>query len=270
MDDAGFEAHLPEELRAVADALSADRAIPDVQLLERVERHVTTNGPSWRTKKVFAWRRPHSIAGLAVAAMFGLNVSGAVGLGSTGSVLSSIASSVSLGNYPQPAAVSVYCTPAKTINFRWHYQGQPNYPNTTLTSGSWSGTGGGGCPNSNTITLGPQAMEGDLKVKPGSTIYTGYDFTLPGFNGTTTVTITNAKVVFNDVHCASGQNPTQSSFTVTMPPYTVKVTSSGWYPSGDQSSALVRQGMITVPNVCGGGLVRLDKGGTFSATYTFS
>lgn len=40
--------------------------------------------------------------------------------------------------------------------------------------------------------------------------------------------------------------------------------SSAWYPSGDQSSSVVYQGSITVPDVCSGGLVDFAAGGTFS------
>lgn len=38
------------------------------------------------------------------------------------------------------------------------------------------------------------------------------------------------------------------------------------YPSGDQSSLLAYQGSIAVPDLCGGGQLRLDQGGTFTAS----
>ena len=38
-------------------------------------------------------------------------------------------------------------------------------------------------------------------------------------------------------------------------------------PSGDQKSALTYQGSGVIPDACGGGQVRLDKGGTFSGTF---
>ena len=57
-----------------------------------------------------------------------------------------------------------------------------------------------------TIKLGPQAMEGDLKVDPGDTVKAGYDFTLPGNNKTYHVSFTNVQVVYT-VHCASGATP---------------------------------------------------------------
>jgi Transposase len=45
-----------------------------------------------------------------------------------------------------------------------------------------------------------------------------------------------------------------------------QVTSDQWYPSGTQSSPLVYQGSVTVPDLCGGGTISLAHGGTFSAT----
>src|SRR6476620_6142629 len=34
------------------------------------------------------------------------------------------------------------------------------------------------------ISMGPQAMEGDLKLSTTQTLTAGYDFTVPGFTGT--------------------------------------------------------------------------------------
>jgi hypothetical protein len=45
----------------------------------------------------------------------------------------------------------------------------------------------------------------------------------------------------------------------------VQLSSSDWLPSGDQHNALVYEGSVVVPDLCAGGQVRLDKGGTFSA-----
>src|SRR5262249_25118621 len=114
-----------------------------------------------------------------------------------------------------------------------------------------------------------QAMEGDLKVLPGTTLTVGYDFTLPGNKATFTASVANASVVFT-ARCASGAAPSVSTFTVPMPNQTYTAINQNWYPSGDQKSPLVYQGTIAVPDLCGGGKVRLDKGGTFSATITTS
>jgi hypothetical protein len=145
------------------------------------------------------------------------------------------------------------------INVRWHYSANGS-------SGSWSGTQGVNC---GPISMGPQSMEGDLKVSPGTTLLAGYDFTIPGNSSPFKVVFTNPQVVFA-ARCVSGQTPSQGSFTVTMPTQTYSVTDQSWYPSGDQHSSLVYQGSISVPDLCSGGQVRLDKGGTFTANVSLS
>jgi len=112
--------------------------------------------------------------------------------------------------------------------------------------------------------MGPQAMEGDLKVSPGTELIAGYDFTLPGNKTSVSVTVNNPQVVFT-VHCVSGDTPSQSTFTVSMTSHTYSATDSQWYPSGDQHSSLVYQGAITVPDLCSGDQLRLNQGGTFTA-----
>ncbi len=144
------------------------------------------------------------------------------------------------------------------VNVRWHYSANG-------TSGSWSGTGGAQCGQ--TITLGPQAMEGNLQVTPGTVIKAGYDFTLPGNHSPFTVSFSGGKVVFA-VHCVSGATPSQPTFTISLPNQSYSVIDSNWYPSGNQSDPLVYQGSIAAPNLCAGGKLRLDQGGTFSAFMT--
>ena len=150
------------------------------------------------------------------------------------------------------------CPSGTDVHFRWHYSANG-------TSGSWSATKGVTCPGS--ISIGPQSMEGDLKVSPGDTLKAGYSFTIPGNNSSLFVTVNHPKVVFT-VRCVSGAAPSQSTFTVSMPTHTYAVTNSQWIPSGDQHSPLVYQGSVSVPNLCGGGKLRLDKGGTFSASIS--
>ena len=97
--------------------------------------------------------------------------------------------------------------PGEKINFRWHYSANGS-------SGSWSGTKSTTCDGSR-LTMGPQAMEGDLKLTPGTTLHVGYDFTLPGNNTTRTFTVNSPQVVFT-LHCVSGATPSQSTLTVQM------------------------------------------------------
>lgn len=153
--------------------------------------------------------------------------------------------------------LSCTASPAK-VNVRWHYSANGS-------SGSWSGTSEAKCGK--TITLGPQAMEGDLKLKPGAKIKAGYDFTLPGNNKPFTVLFSGGKVVFK-VQCVSGKAPSEPTFTVNFANQSYSVNGSSWYPSGVQSSTLVYQGEIPAPPLCGTGELRLNEGGTFSAVVT--
>jgi hypothetical protein len=76
--------------------------------------------------------------------------------------------------------------------------------------------------------------------------------------------VSQTQVVFG-VRCVSGATPSQSTLTVPMPDQGYSFADSQWYPSGDQSSPLTYEGSITVPDLCNGGQLRLDKGGTFTA-----
>ena len=151
----------------------------------------------------------------------------------------------------------IACPASGKVNTRWHYSANGS-------SGSWSGTTSTSCTNGS-VKIGPQAMEGDLKVNPGTTLKAGYDFTLPGNHNAYTALVVNPQVVFQ-ADCVSGAPASPATFSVAMANQMYQVTDDSWYPSGDQSSSLVYQGSTSVPNVCSGGQVRLDKGGTFSAT----
>ena len=115
--------------------------------------------------------------------------------------------------------------------------------------------------------MGPQAMEGDLKLVPGAMLKAGYDFAIPGNRTTLALTVNMPQVTFT-LRCVSGASPSQSTLTLPMSTTTYTIGDSAWHPSGDQHSPLVYQGSAAVPNVCGGGQVRLDKGGTFTAAVT--
>jgi hypothetical protein len=158
------------------------------------------------------------------------------------------------GTAPGGAATAT-CPHGTKANFRWHYSAGG--------SGGWSGTQSAACPGS--LAIGPQAMEGDLKVSPGTRLEVGYDFTVPGNHASFSLTVSTPRVVFA-VACLSGATPSARTFTIPMPARTYRVTSDQWYPSGDQSSLLADQGSIAVPDLCGGGQLRLDQGGTFTAS----
>ncbi len=126
------------------------------------------------------------------------------------------------------------------------------------------------CPPATTpLVAKTQAMNGDQKVKQGSTLSAGFDFTMPGNHPAATVGFLGSKVTFNAT-CASG-TPGSTTITVTIPDesYVDPLNSSQWYPSGDQNSASTYQGSVTVPSFCDpGALVRLQQGGTFSTNVT--
>jgi hypothetical protein len=119
------------------------------------------------------------------------------------------------------------------------------------------------------ISMGPQAMQGDLKVSPGTVLMAGYDFTIPGSHPQITVQLANARVVF-EAQCVSGGDAGTIVVVLGGGAITVPENSSAWYPSGDQHSPLVYQGSVIVPDLCGGELITLRQGGTFSAVLLAS
>ena len=117
------------------------------------------------------------------------------------------------------------------------------------------------------ISMGPQAMEGDLKLSPGDLLMAGYDFTIPGSHPAIQVQFVNPMVTFQALCVEGGGGGT---IVVPMPSdqFTVPEKSSAWFPSGDQHSPLVYQASIPVPDLCAGGKIRLDKGGTFATAVS--
>src|SRR5471030_2427770 len=111
------------------------------------------------------------------------------------------------------------------------------------------------------------SMEGNLKINPGDTVQAGYDFTMPGNNSLITVSVSGISVVVSAV-C---QDSTPSPIMIDLPNYTVTLSNSQWYPSGDQSSLLVKQGTFSVPaTFCsghGGGAFD-PTGASFKADFT--
>lgn len=119
------------------------------------------------------------------------------------------------------------------------------------------------CPGgSYNLCIPAQGANEGVTGMAGDTVRAGYDFTVPG-SDTTTVMVLNAYEQLT-VSCANGATPTQSSISVPMPnaTYTAPFQSSqGWVPSGDQSSLLTYEGSLTLPNLCGGGTIRVGQPG---------
>ena len=116
-----------------------------------------------------------------------------------------------------------------------------------------------------TLTIGPQAMEGNLQIRPGDSIKAGYDFTMPGPHAAGQITFDNASITMA-VTCANGTTPPAISFALPVQTYTDPAGSSAWYPSGDQSNAAVYQGSVIAPDLCAGGIMSDAKGATFKVT----
>jgi len=68
----------------------------------------------------------------------------------------------------------------------------------------------------------------------------------------------------------SGAIPSPTSLTVTIPNQTLLLDSKSWNPSSNKDDPSVYQGTGTIPNACGGGQVRLNQGGSFSAYITLN
>jgi hypothetical protein len=123
-------------------------------------------------------------------------------------------------------------------------------------------------PSSGSATpIKPPGGGESFNIRPGDSFRVGYDFTIPGNKSPVTVTWSNPQAVVSFT-CPGGGS---GSFTIPMPNYSVTVSDSAWYPSGDQHSALVYQGSITAPDGCGGGQVmKQQKIATFTADVTSS
>src|SRR5690348_7509547 len=68
---------------------------------------------------------------------------------------------------------------------------------TATDSQSVSTTDSGTVTVVTTIAMGPQAMEGDLKVSARDTLKVGYDFTMPGSHPAASVSFIESEVTFS-------------------------------------------------------------------------
>ncbi len=149
------------------------------------------------------------------------------------------------------------CPPSGKVHVRWHYSANGS-------KGTWSTAKATDC-STGSVSDGPEAMEGDLALVPGTTIKTGYDLSLPGNKLPFTAAVKNPTVVFQ-LRCAAGRAASPSVLTVSMATQMYSVTAAEWEPTADQKSALGYQGSATIPDACAGSRVHFDLGGTFSAT----
>ncbi len=130
------------------------------------------------------------------------------------------------------------------VDARWHYSagGSP---------GNWSNTGDIVCGKQ--ISFGPQAMEGEQRIKPGTEIKGGWDFKISDFHTTKwNVTFAEGRIIFRHVACEKGEKPLKELLEIPLPKEIYNnVLINEWFPSGEQSNALVYQGKATIPAICG-------------------
>ena len=81
--------------------------------------------------------------------------------------------------------------------------------------------------------------------------------------------VANGKAVF-PVTCVSGATPSASSFTLNLANQIAPLDNNSWNPSSNKNDPATYQGTGTVPDLCGGGQVKLNQGGSFSAFITLN
>lgn len=119
------------------------------------------------------------------------------------------------------------------------------------------------------VTMGPQAMEGNLQVNPGASLLGGFDLAMTSTSHpAATVSLLNAQIAFQPLCGTKGSTKNWadgSPITVPIPDqsYADSAGTTAWLPSGSP----YQQSSFVVPNnVCPPGqTISLKNGGTFSA-----
>ena len=95
------------------------------------------------------------------------------------------------------------------VDGRWHYSagGSP---------GNWSYEGDIVCGKQ--ISFGPQAMEGEQHLKPGTEIKGGWDFRIDVQHGKTwSVKFAEGRIIFRHVTCEKGETPLKELLEIKLP-----------------------------------------------------
>ena len=238
-------------------------------------------------------RRPGALALVGAVAVTVMLASTLVAVGATGYVKSGVSSKVSAVKHfgstsskhgsliPSKYSSTLHqygCEGVQKIKVRWHYKTASTYPSTYgevdsyskgehhFKRGTWSKTRYVDC-HTGVVAIGPQAMEGDLRVKPGEKVKVGYKFKLPYNSSHHKVTVSHAQIVFTP-RC--GDNPSTGPLVVVIPLKTYEVFDDHWIPARKHYNPLTFQAEFVVPDLCNGEDVRFDKGGTFTAVFTLS
>jgi len=168
-----------------------------------------------------------------------------------------LGTSLALGNLQ----VTTPCPLGEKTKVRWHYSANGS-------SGTWATDKSISCADGS-VAFAAQATEGALTVVPGTTLKFGYALQLPGNKTHFNALVSNARAVFQ-VTCVSGAAPSASTFALTIPTQTVLLDSNSWNPSSNKSDPLTYQGSGPVPDLCAGGQLKLNQGGSFSAFITLN
>jgi hypothetical protein len=147
----------------------------------------------------------------------------------------------------QTTVVQVLGSPcAMKSLWRWH---------DSANGGNWSGSLSPDC-TTGVVKFTPGSVS-DAVAGPGTTVTVGYDFSLPGNKSTVTVVYGSPFAVF-ELTCLDGTNVTP--FAAPLPSQAYAVNNGAWIPSANPNDPLTYQASFTVPDICGGGKVRLTKG----------
>jgi hypothetical protein len=262
--DESFESDLPEDLKFIADELRADRPEPSGDVLDRVQKRVTSERPAPRWPRLLG-PRAAVLAGVALAAVVGTSLSGLNVPDAVAALVSTVTSPAS-NNPTQSAAEWVYCGQGSgsgpsgwAPTFRWHY----GYPSTTTKADDgWSPSVQPTCPGGQ---LSIPWSDDNVTVSSGGYIQIGFDFhqaNKPAF----TMTASNPQVVFTYKCTSKGSTMTYAPPEVFTPSsYYAPGYTTDWIPTGNKTDPSGFQSTVTLSKtLCSGGPV-IITGGTFSA-----
>lgn len=118
------------------------------------------------------------------------------------------------------------------------------------------------------VSMGPQAMEGDLKASTGDWLSVGWHFSYTSNHPASTVYWQNTSFTFA-VSCVDGSTPTQSQFVIPAADasYAVAANDKSNTPTSGQQTAASYQAAVQLPALCGSKAknIHLNKGGTFAS-----
>ncbi len=132
-------------------------------------------------------------------------------------------------------------------------------------------------PTGKSFSIGPSSMEGDLTIHPGDWISGGYNFKFISSSHLATIYTVTAMVTV-PVTCPNGGGPGGNIVIslgapgqlngggVTTFTYNIAAGDTSKHATGDQNSILTWEGAVQAPDLCGGNVMRNQKGAIFNNT----